>query len=72
MSLMLLADELMTMNQLAALLIAVSIFVLFICVFGFIKFVRWGQKETEKNRERDIQMALIEREREEAANKEIG
>lgn len=72
MGLMLFADDLMTMNQLLAMLIAVSVLVLCICVFGYIKFVRWGQKETEKNRQRDIEMALIEREREEAADKEIG
>jgi len=61
---MVLADDLMSLNQIAALLIAISVLVVFICVFGFIKFVRWGQRETIKNRQRDIELALIERENE--------
>ncbi len=63
---MFLADDLMTMNQLAALLIAISAFVIFICLFGFITFVRWGKRETVKNRDRDIELATMERDGDDA------
>lgn len=61
-----LADQLMTTAQIGWMLFYLGIFVMLLYVFGFIAFVRWGNKMNGK-RARDIELARLEAERERLA-----